>query len=330
MSKASLLARCLAIAAGVVAVVAAAALPARAETTLRAIAFIPKNHPLMSQTVVWVDEINKALEGKLKINYVGGPEVIPGLQQVEALGKGVIDVVFNPTAYYQSAFPEAGAFILSRKTPTEEREPGGFYDYMVERHKRLNARYIGRALWANFYWWTKDKPASLEDFKGMKLRTTALHDRFMREMGVVPVTIPEADTYTGLERGTVDGFAWPLLGPRDRGWTKIAKYVVDLPYYGANNIVILMNLDKWNALPQDVRDAIEKITAEFEPRMVAHFKGLEEAEWKNLREAGVEAVKLSPEENEKFVETAYEVEWTNLQTRVADIIDDLRRVSGAK
>ena len=78
------------------------------EVTFKAVAFIPKNHPLMSQTIVWVDMINKELAGKVKINYIGGPEVIPGLQQVEAVRKGVIDIAFNPTAYYQNIFRREG------------------------------------------------------------------------------------------------------------------------------------------------------------------------------------------------------------------------------
>ena len=89
------------------------------EVSLKAVAFIPKNHPLMSQTFVWVEMINKELAGKLKINYIGGPEVMPGLQQVEAVRKGVLDIAFNPTAYYQNILPEGGAFILSKYSPTE-------------------------------------------------------------------------------------------------------------------------------------------------------------------------------------------------------------------
>ena len=161
-----------------------------AEVTFKAVAFIPKNHPLMYQTVVWVDMINKEMAGKVKINYIGGPEVIPGMQQAEAVKNGVIDIAFNPTAYYQNIFPEAGAFILSKYTPSEERKPGGFYDYMVKQHERINCRYIGRVMWTPFYLWPNKEVKTLADLKGMKMRTSALYDRFMKALGIVPVTIP--------------------------------------------------------------------------------------------------------------------------------------------
>jgi len=298
------------------------------EVTFKAVAFIPKNHPLMSQTIVWVDTINKELAGKVKINYVGGPEVIPGLQQVEAVRKGVIDIAFNPTAYYQNILPEGGAFILSKYTPTEERKPGGFYDFMVKRHEKINSRYIGRMLWTPFYLWPKEDVKTLDDLKGIKMRTSALYDRFMKALGIVPVTISAGDTYTALERGTVGGFGWPNMGPRQRGWLEVVKNVIDLPFYGSNNITAVMNLDKWNKLPKDVQDQIIAVTTKFEESMYNHFVSATDKEWAELDKAGVNRIKFSEAENKKYIDLAYQVEWDNLAQKVPDIIVELKKVTG--
>jgi TRAP-type C4-dicarboxylate transport system substrate-binding protein len=298
------------------------------EVTFKAVAFIPKNHPLMSQTIVWVDMINKELTGKVKINYVGGPEVIPGLQQVEAVRKGVIDIAFNPTAYYQNILPEGGAFILSKYTPTEERKPGGFYDFMVKRHEKINSRYIGRMLWTPFYLWPKEDVKTLDDLKGIKMRTSALYDRFMKALGIVPVTISAGDTYTALERGTVGGFGWPNMGPRQRGWLEVVKNVIDLPFYGSNNITAVMNLDKWNKLPKDVQDQIIAVTTKFEESMYNHFVSATDKEWAELDKAGVNRIKFSEAENKKYIDLAYQVEWDNLAQKVPDLIVELKKVTG--
>lgn len=298
------------------------------EISLRAVSFLPKNHPVMAQAQVWVDAVNTALKGRLAIKYLGGPEVLPGLQQVEAVGKGVIDIALNPTAYYQSQLPEASAFSLSRKTPTEEREPGGLYDAMVKRHEALNIRYLGRVQYGSFYLWNKDRIASLEGLKGVKMRTTALYDRFMNRVGVIPVTVPEAETYTALEGGMVSGMGWPVFGPRQRGWTKIVKYVIDLPFYSASNVVIVMNLDKWKSLAPDVQAKIIEATAAFEPGMVKHFQDAEAAEWAELEKAGVTRIKFSDAENKKYLDAAYDVEWENMATKVPDSVRELRRLTG--
>lgn len=298
------------------------------EISVRAIGFLPKNHPVMAQASVWVEQVNSALKGKLSVKYIGGPEVIPALQQAEAVGKGVIDVAMVPTAFYQSQLPEASAFSLSRKSAAEEREPGGLYDVMVKRHEALNLRYVGRVHYGNFYLWTKDKVASLDGLKGVKLRTTALYDRFMRRLGAIPVTVPEAETYTALEGGTVNGMGWPVSGPRERGWTKVVKNVIDLPFYSASNVLILMNQGKWKSLPPDVQAKLIEVTAAFEPKMVQHFKNAENAEWTELQKVGVTRIKFSAAENKKYLDAAYDVEWENLATKLPDRVAELRRLTG--
>ena len=309
----------------------AAVLPASVradEVSLRAIGFLPKNHPVMAEVQVWVDAVNSALKGEVNVKYIGGPEIIPSLQQAEAVGKGVIDIAMVPTAFYQSQLPEASAFSLSRKTVTEEREPGGLYDVMVKRHEALNMRYIGRIHYGNFYLWTKDKITTLDGLKGVKLRTTALYDRFMRRVGAIPVTVPEGETYTALEGGTVSGMGWPVSGPRERGWTKVVKNVIDLPFYSASNVLILMNLDKWKALSPSAQAKIIELTAAFEPKMVQHFKDAETAEWVELQKAGVTRIKFTDAENKKYIDAAYDVEWEYLATKLPDRVAELRRLTG--
>ena len=298
------------------------------EMELKAICFIPKNHPLVSQTLVWTDRVNEACKGMLNINYIGGPEIVPGLQQLEAVRKGkMVQVIFYPTAYYQSTFPEGVAFTLSRLTPWEERAPGGFYDFMVERHKGIGVMYIGRWLHSPFYLWSKKDVETLDDLKGMKMRTTALYDRFMKRMGIVPVQIKPADTYTGLERGTVEGFGWPLMGARDKGWTEVCKYIIDHPFYNQNTL-ILMNLDSWNAIPKKVQEEIISLTADFERDMVAHFEKAIAAEWKKLDDIGVKRITFSPAEAKTYLDAAYDVEWQELNKKVPDLIPQLKKVTG--
>ncbi|HEY2184965.1 MAG TPA: TRAP transporter substrate-binding protein DctP [Xanthobacteraceae bacterium] len=295
--------------------------------TMRAISFIPKNDPVLAMANAWVSEVNIKLGSQLRINYVGGPEVIGRFQQVEALRTGVIDVIFVPSGDYQDQMPAAQTFVLSKLTPGEERK-SGFYDFMVEENARkINARYVGRVQVSPFYLWTKKEPKSLADLRGLKMRSGVLYDRFMRELGMVPVTINAPEVYTALNAGVVDGFGWPVTGPRKRGWLESVKYVIDLPFFWPSNVVALMNLDKFNALPEAARSQLIALTADFEPRMVKHFDDEDAREWKEIGST-VAKVKFSPQENDKYLQMAYEVEWASLQSRAPDLIQKLRSISG--
>jgi TRAP-type C4-dicarboxylate transport system substrate-binding protein len=258
---------------------------------------------------------------------VGGPEVITRFQQSEALRTGVIDMIFPPTGDYQDQMPVSPAFVLSKLSPSEERK-SGFYDFMVEEHaKRINAHYLGRVQISPFYLWAKKEPKSLADLRGLKMRSGVLYDRMMREFGMVPVTINAPEVYTALQSGIVDGFGWPVTGPLKRGWLDTVKNVVDIPFFGASNVVILMNLDKWKALPQATQEALTRLTAEFEPRMVKHFNDENEAEWKAIGDK-VKKVGFSADENKRYLDVAYDVEWKALQERAPDAVAKLRSLTG--
>jgi len=82
-----------------------------AAETMRAISFIPKNDPVLAMANAWAAEVNAKLGSQLRINYVGGPEVIGRFQQVEALRTGVIDVIFVPSGDYQDQMPAAQTFV---------------------------------------------------------------------------------------------------------------------------------------------------------------------------------------------------------------------------
>ncbi len=314
-------------AAAAIAMLTIATAATAAETTLRAVGFIPKNHPVMAEANTWVNLINEKLKGELHVNYLGGPEVIGRYEQGNAIRTGVIDMLFATTADFQDQLPEVSATTLSKLSPTEERK-SGFYDLMVATLERMNSRYIGRVEYGGFYLWVKKKPEKLADLQGLKMRTGSLYDKFMRKLGMAPVNINAPETYTALEQGTVDGLGWPVFGVKRLGWAKQVKYVIDLPFYEASNVVVLMNLDKWKALPPDVQKTILDITIAYEPKMVTYFKEAEEKEWAGLKGL-VTPVKFSAAEDKKYLDDANEVEWDAIAKRVSpDMLAKLRKTTG--
>jgi TRAP-type C4-dicarboxylate transport system substrate-binding protein len=308
--------------AGIVATTAA-----HGTETLRAIAFIPKNDPVMDMANAWVKEVNDKLGRDVRINFIGGPEIIGRFQQIEAVKNGVVDIVIVPANDYLDRIPASGSFVLSQLSPSEERK-SGFYDFMVEEHsKRLNVRYLGRMQISPFYLWTKKEPKTLADLKGLKMRSGVLYDRFMIELGMVPVTINAPEVFTAIESGLVDGFGWPVTGPRKRGWTDQVKNVIDLPFLGASNVVALLNLNKWNALSPSTQAQLTQLTAEFEPKMVKYFNKSGEEEWRAIGNS-VKRVKFSEAENKKYLDLVYQVEWNSLRQRAPDLVERLRKMTG--
>ena len=277
--------------------------------TLKAVSFVPKDHPLVDMVHVWVDRVNEQCKDQIKINWVGGPEIVSGFDQAEALRNNMVDIIFTPTAYYAPIMPEGNAFSLSKLSMEEERKPGGFYDFMVERHKKVGMMYIGTWLYDPFYLRINHEIGSIDDLKGVKMRTSALYDRFMKKVGIVPVTVQFGEVFTALERGVVDGFGWSVLGPRDWGWTDKCQYIIDIPFYIRQNTLILMNLKVWNELDKSVQKKIMDITIKFEPEMRAYFQKKITEEFAQYDKLGIKRIHFSPEDEKKFLDAAYNAEW---------------------
>ncbi|MBW2015979.1 MAG: TRAP transporter substrate-binding protein DctP [Deltaproteobacteria bacterium] len=296
--------------------------------TLKAVSFLPKDHPLCAMIHVWVDRVNEQCGDKIKIDWVGGPEVIGGFDQAQALRLKTVHLIFNPAAYYAPLAPEVNAFQLSKLTMAEERKPGGFYDFMVERHKKIGMMYIGTWLYDPFYLRINKEIKSIKELKGVKMRTSALYDRFMKKLGIIPVTVKFGETFTALERGLVDGFGFATLGPADWGWLEHCKYIIDIPFYTRQNTLILMNLEVWNGLDKDLQEKIMDITIKFEPEMVAYFKKKIDKEWERYAKMGIKKIHFSPEEEKQYLDAAYNAEWEDLEKKVPDLVPTLKKLTG--
>ena len=295
---------------------------------LKGLTFVPKNHPIAAMIPVWIDRVNAELKDVIKINFVGGPEVIPAFDQAEALRKGIIQVGFLPAAYYGGLLPEADAISLSRYDFKKEREQGGIWEYLVERHKTINMMLLGTWIYDPFYLRVKKPVKVLDDLKGLKMRTAAKYDKMMIKLGIVPVTVQFGETFTALQRGVVEGFGWSVLGPREWGWLEHCKYLIDIPFYARQNTLILINLDVWNKLSKKDQDKIIDITIKYEPDMKAYFDKAIEKEFQEWDKMGIQRVKFSPEDTKKFIDTSITAHWEDLDKKVPEIAKEMKKRMG--
>jgi TRAP-type C4-dicarboxylate transport system substrate-binding protein len=293
---------------------------------LKAVCFLPKTHTLSAMTVEWVNRINAMFPNELKIEYRGGPETIPSIEQVEALRKGIIDINFNVASYYAPQGAEFNAFQLSKLTPMEERK-SGFYDYMVKAHEKIGARYLGRWLHGGFHMYLKEPIKHIDELKGMKIRTGPLYVFFLNKLGASPVSIKPSDVYTALERGVAEGFCWPILGARESGWTEICKQVMDHPFYEGDG-TILFNMKKWESLPAPVREKILQMMPQYEEDMVKYYDNAIMKERGLMEKAGCHFFKLEPKEAAKFTQMAYDAWWDFMMTKVPKLVPNLKKMTG--
>lgn len=82
---------------------------ASAEVALKAVTAWGKNFTFVDMYLEWIKRVNEKGKGKVKIDYIGGPEVYPSFEQLEPLKRGVFATMVTSTAYIAGALPESNA-----------------------------------------------------------------------------------------------------------------------------------------------------------------------------------------------------------------------------
>lgn len=279
--------------------------------------FDPKR-PQVAHIQWYADRVNQQAKGEVRLDMIGGPEIVGMFDQPEALKDGkTIQYLATFCAAYKAMVPESIVSSVSDYMPWEERKPGGYYDIMVETHKKMNAHYLGRAMFGGFYFFTNKKIQKLDDFKGLKVGVTGLWEPLTKALGATPVIVEEPDIYTAMDRGVIDSYIGPPALPADFGIYEITKYCIKPLFYYQANTFHMVNLDAWNRLPKSAQQLMDKIAADIEPEWRKYIDDLNDKQLKDSLDHGMQAIDLPPEEAQKYLAICNQVLWDEMKSQVS-------------
>lgn len=307
---------------------AAAAAPASAEEVLRAVTAFPSQLAFSQSFLGFVDLVNERGEGVVRIDYAGGPEVVPQNQQVDAVRRGVVDMHYGPASFHLGKMPEGDAWVGSTVTAMEARENGGF-DLMREAFReKLGVELLAHLdSGVQFYIYTLEEPPMDEsggpDLDGLRLRSQPIYKSFFESLGASPVSIPVPDVYTGLERGTFDGAGWPIIAFQDLGWDQFLKHRIDPGFY-QTDLAVVVNPAAWEGLGEEARRIISETAVEYEQISYDNFQEMIAETDASSRENGLTVHTLEGEARDAYLDAAYEEAWKRMETAGAARYDALR------
>jgi TRAP-type C4-dicarboxylate transport system substrate-binding protein len=288
------------------------------EVTLKALSFAPANKVEESLDVfrLYIARVNEAGKGALKIDLIGGPEVVPTGDQMNAVAKGIADMVMTFTVHVAQV-PEIDTAGLSDITPEEERK-NGYFALLDEAHKKINIKVIGRTSTnSGFYIFSKDPIRKLDDFKGVKIRSHSGYDALFRSVGAVPVGMGISEIYAGLERGVVRAAPYPLF-VYDLGLHEVTKYVLADAFWPSHTTFAYINRRKFESLPQKAQALLMDTQLAVEKEMAGIVQKAKEKEMERLKKAGMQFINLSPDEAKKWRKLANESRFNALKGKLPD------------
>src|SRR3954469_9428242 len=246
--------------------------------------------------------VGDATDGKFTIQPFAGGEIVPGLQVVDAVQNGTVEIGHSASYYY---FGKDPTFTFGSSGPVAPnprlKQPwymlGGGKEVLNEFYKKYNCiSLLAGNTGCQMGGWFRKEINTVDDLKGLKMRIGGFPGRVLQKLGAVPQQIAAGDIYPALEKGTIDAAEW--VGPYDD--EKLGFYKVAPHYYypgwweGGSMLFAFINLDKFNALPKNYQAVLEQAGHYANTWMMAKYDQLNPVALKRLIAGGTKLHGFSP------------------------------------
>ena len=269
------------------------------------------------QTVIeeFASDLKMATNGELNITVLPNKAIVPHNQSLQAVGSGILEMHKNTPCYsagIDSAFGMLcevnAAYANSYQFLTWYYKAGGL-ELARELYAKHNLYFVGPVPWGTESIPSQNPISSVSEFKGVKIRMPeGPSSDLFRAIGAAPVTVPGSEVYTSLEKGVISATDWGTLSINDAtGLHDVASYAI---YPGIHSVPVgdvSVNLDKWNALPDHLKEAIELGVRKLGMDMVQTFEALDAEVAAQAEEKGITLVNWSDEERAKLRAAAVDI-----------------------
>ena len=214
----------------------------------------------------WIKQVEEATKGRVKIEVFPSQTLIKGIDMWKGVRTGIADMGWCVQGYWPDQTPLSDSISLPF-LPIKTAEQGSEVLWKVyEKFPSMQKEYgeiqpiVLHTTSPNFLLTSKKQVKTLEDVKGLKLRTLGGPPIDMaKALGAVPTLIPMPDVYQSLDKGVVDGAVAPWEAIHGFRLYEVVKYYTLVPMY-ASYFSVCTNKAKWDSLPKDVRDQIMSVS----------------------------------------------------------------------
>ncbi len=264
---------------------------------------------------VFADRVKSATDGKFQIDVFPAGELAPGLQAVDAVMDGSVEMAHTASYYYIGkdpswAFGTAVPHGMNARMMNAWWYMGGGKEAMNEFYNSQGVEgFAGGNTGVQMGGWFRKEINGLADLEGLKFRIGGLGGRVVEKLGVVPQQVAGGDIYPSLEKGTIDGAEW--VGPYDDsklGFQKVAPFYYYPGFWeGGPMLNFFINKEQHDGLPDHYKSIIEAATQEANTIMMATYDAKNPAALKELISGGAQLKKFPDEVLKASADAAAEV-----------------------
>ncbi|WP_227515400.1 TRAP transporter substrate-binding protein [Marinobacter salinus] len=222
------------------------------------------NSPILGETVQHMADMAETMSaGRLKIRIDASNKHKAPFGIFDLVRNGQYDMGHTASYYYKGTIPNAMYFTTVPFGMIAPEQYAWFYhgegmelmQKVYEPYGLLS--FPGGNTGNQMGGWFREEIKSVDDLKGLKMRTPGFAGEVMSELGVAVTNLPPGELYSALERGTIDALEWvgPALDFR-MGFHQIAKYYYSGWQEPGAEVQFLINQKTWESLPKDLQEIL--------------------------------------------------------------------------
>lgn len=256
------------------------------------------------QTDLWfMEEVKKRSNGAIDFETYYGNSLLGPTEIIPGTGQGVIHIGNVGPQYNPDLLPlsdvvqpfitprlDAATYAVNRLYSENDAFRN---EYESNNLKMLYTMAVTETVLA-----TQKKVSSTEDIAGMRVRSQSSLAEVVNAFGGTAVSMPWSEGVDVFQRGGIDGlssFAFDIAV--SAGVQDIATHFHDFGQAGTwATVVTVMNLDAYNALPEDLRAVIDEVAAEGPAKYLEIIDAVMETAVKKVADTETVEITLTPEE----------------------------------
>lgn len=284
----------------------------------------------METLKVFAESAAKHSNGQLIIKTFAEPEIVPGDQLFGATKQGVVDMLQSmggmsggivPIGYVEFNLPLA--FRIDEKDTFEEKAQAvrdfylkdGFMDLLRKEYAKQDLYLLDIHTYGPVPFVLASKPAkTCADFQGWKIKAEGGNLAYHSAVGMQGTAVSPTEAYMALKLGTVDAAEWDVSCVTGLKWHEVAPYWIRGMECDHTTGHILINMKKWNKLPDDMKAALHKAGEDYWYATVDAYKKEMETVRGLVKEGKVIEIMLDDDCQAQYKKAAYEL-WDELATQ---------------
>lgn len=218
--------------------------------------------------------------GKFTVDVRAAGELAPGLEVLNVVEQGAVPCGHTASYYYTgkspvTAFGTSVPFGLTNRQNNAWFYQGGGLDLMQDFYaERFGViQFPAGNTGVQMGGWFNKEINSVADLEGLKMRIPGLGGQVFDRLGVTVQVLPGGEIFQALQTGAIDAAEW--VGPYDDAKLNFHQAAQFYYYPGwwepGPTLEVQINLEEWNALPEEYQEAVRAASAVANMNMMATY-----------------------------------------------------------